>query len=87
MACCRRLQAQVVEMETKYSRENIAEERRMLRQEVAVAHRDRQRQEAVAAAAAAALQVRCRPCTLQWPFCCMRSTLLLFRLSINRRVL
>jgi len=65
----RRLQAQVAEQETKYSREGIAEERRMLRQEVAAAHREKQLQEAAAAAATQALQVRRRPCPLQWPFC------------------
>ncbi len=63
----RRLQAQVAEQETQYSREGIAEERRMLRQEVAAAHRDKQRQEAAAAAAAAALQVCPRTCPLLRP--------------------
>ena len=47
----------MTELEAKYSREAAAEERRMLRGEVAVAHRDKQRHEAAAAAAAHALRV------------------------------
>ena len=74
-ARCRRLQAQAAEKEAQYSREGIAEERRMLRQEVAAAHREKQRQEAIAAAAAAALQVRHRPCLLRRPFGCICSLL------------
>jgi hypothetical protein len=54
----RRLQAEVGELEAKYSREAVAEERRMLRAEVAAAHKEKQRQEAAAAAASAPLRVR-----------------------------
>ena len=53
----RRLQGEVAELEAKYSREAVAEERCMLRAEVAAAHREKQRQEAAAAAASAALRV------------------------------
>ena len=84
MARRRRLQVQVAEQETKYSREGIAEERRMLRQEVAAAHREKQKQETAAGAATQALQVRRRLCQLQQPSCRVASVCVQVSISSRR---